>query len=683
MSRVSAKAPSSRRTRALTPSRAPTSWAPRFWSPDREIAECLELIAQANRRCDDALRQSEFAQSARKNLDARGEPSRGHAYERELGRVKRRFLVDRLVEGGLERAAHWGWPNIYTYTKAIGEQVIAGSGLPFAIARPAICESTVEFPFPAFNEGANTTAPFVYFIMKGQPLILAQDVTLDLIPSDYVVAGMIVALAELLEGTARPVYHLGTSDVNPCSAMLFGELVGLYKRKHFQRKAGGNPLLNALHARFEPTYVGRAVFDRFGPPAVASAARGMASLFRRIAPLRPAAAPLEGFARSQERIDQVLTMFEPFVTQVKGPFDCSNMRAAHARLSDADKAKLPWAPEAIDWADWTMNAHMPALEKRIIPEIDRRVSSPPRVIAAHETLVTLVDEMAQRHDMALALQRVTGDGLTRTTFGDVRVRLLSLAARLAALGVRRGDRVAISAENDLDWGIAFFGVVRAGATAVPVDAALDAGSWRNLLAESGALAVVWNENVAAAVEVAAAYPGLARLDLHEATQHDPALVAPDGLPEPADVAVLLEKGTGGRSPERVALTHANLTSLVAALSPIFPLSPGEAVLSFLPQHQPLELTRGLLLPFSRGARVVYAGQLTENGVAEVARKTRARLLPAGAEVPPEARECFARLGIALPDVKNERAPAKAAAPIVWALSQGHGLVKRYAVKRYP
>src|SRR5579872_4330168 len=96
-----------------------------LWDPDREIAECLDLIAQATHRGGDAFRQSEFAQKARATLRARGAPAHGVPFEEELARVKRKFVRDRLVEAGVDRATHWGWPNIYLYTKAIGEQVIA------------------------------------------------------------------------------------------------------------------------------------------------------------------------------------------------------------------------------------------------------------------------------------------------------------------------------------------------------------------------------------------------------------------------------------------------------------------------------------------------------------------------------------------------------------------------------
>jgi long-chain acyl-CoA synthetase len=49
---------------------------------------------------------------------------------------------------GTERAKYWGWTNTYTYTKSLGEQVLAGSGLPFTIVRPAVIESSIASPFP-------------------------------------------------------------------------------------------------------------------------------------------------------------------------------------------------------------------------------------------------------------------------------------------------------------------------------------------------------------------------------------------------------------------------------------------------------------------------------------------------------------------------------------------------------
>ncbi len=597
-----------------------------LWDPDSEIAECLDLVSEARHRCADAFRQSEFAERARKNLVERGEPTSGEPVRAELSRVKRKFVRERLVAAGLDRASHWGWPNIYLYTKAIGEQVIARSGLPFAIARPACCESCLEFPTPGFNEGNNTSAPLIYLMMKGELQILAGHVPLDLVPTDYVVAGMILAMGELIEGTAAPVYQFGASDVNPCTAQRFGELVGLYKRKYYQRQPA---LLSSLWARLEPSFVTRERFEASGPPAIAAVSREVASFLRRAAPmLAPAADALDDLSKRESKVAEVQRLFEPFSAKINGPFDCSNTRRAYARLSDADKSKLVWAPESIDWADWMMNLHMPAMEQRIVPAIDRRLKKERRPLAAHATLVSLVDEMAERHDLALALQMSTVEGLTRVTFADVKSGADAVAARLAAGGVARGDRVAISARNHPDWAIAFFGIVRAGATAVPVDPVLEADGWVNILVESGARVVIWDESVTGRAAVLERLGGdrLTQLDLHLVVQPEPELSPPSVALAPDDLAsILFTSGTTGR-PKGVMLTHANFTSLIAALAPIFPLSSGDAVVSVLPLHHTFEFTCGMLLPLSRGARVVYVSELRGDRISEAFKASRAKAM---------------------------------------------------------
>ncbi len=592
-----------------------------LWDPDREIAECLDIIAQAKHRCDDGFRQSEFHETATKNLRQRGEPAYGESLEGEIAKVKRKLLAERLVEAGLDRASHWGWPNIYTYTKSIGEQIIARSGLPFTIARPACCETTQAFPFVGWNEGISTSVPIIFLTMKGQVQIPAKHIPLDFIPTDYVCAGMIMTLAELLEGSQKPVYHYGASDSNPCTAARLGELIGLYKRRHYQRKSTGNPFVNFLQAHVEPTFVSAERMNAIGSPGIARATRTLAGLIKKAAigpaasVLKPAAKTLEGFAAQEQKIGDILMLFAPFTTVENGPFSCANTRAAFARLSAEDKAKLLWAPEKLDWAEWMQTVHMPGVEKWILPEMERKMKRELKPLRAHETLVTLLDEMAERHDLALSLQRLEDDGLSRITFRDVQKRANALAARLAGLGVGKGDRVVLSAQNHPAWAIAFFGIVRAGATAVPVDAAMAADEMANVAKESGAKIALVDAHVEERVGESLR-DVLRVLDLYDATEEDASLTPPDVEIDEDDVASLLyTSGTTG-TPKGVMLTHANFTSLIAALAPIFPLGQGDRVLSVLPLHHTFEFTCGLLLPFSRGARVVYIGEITSERLAD-------------------------------------------------------------------
>lgn len=595
-----------------------------LWDPEREIADCLDLIAQARHRCEDGFRQSEFLERATKNLVKRGEPTVGAPLEEELKAVKRRFVSDRLVEAGLERAEHWGWPNIYTYTKSIGEQIIARSGIPFTIARPACCESTMEFPFPGWNEGIGTSAPIIYLSMKGHHQIIGRDAVLDFIPADVVCNGMLLTLAELLEGTAKTVYQYGGSDVNPGTSERFGELIALYKRKYYQRRGKGNPFLNVLQEYMEPAIVTRERFDAVGPAAIARAARTMAKVLKSApgparAIAKPAASSLESFAKQEERIDHIIRLFAPFTWDAKGPFSCANVRAAYARLSPEDREKVKWEPEKIDWADYWMNQHMPAMEHRVIPWMDERWKREVKPLKAHATLASLVDQMAERHQHALAFGRLEDAGIARTTFLDVQRRADAVAARLHALGIGKGARVVICSANHPDWPIAFFGIVRAGATAVPADPALEPSALANVVTESEAKLVLVDAKVAETC-------GVAHRLLSEFTAEDPALVRPAVEVLETDVASLIyTSGTTGK-PKGVMLTHANFTSLIASLAPLFPLGTGDRLLSVLPLHHTFEFTCGLLLPFSRGSRVVYLDELKGDRVATALKEARVTAL---------------------------------------------------------
>ncbi len=582
-----------------------------IWDPEREIDECLELCAQARHRSEDGFRQSDFAEKAKKALASRGEPSDGPAFVAELAKVKRRFIKDQLVAAGQDRAKHWGWPNIYTYTKSIGEQIISRSGLRYTIVRPASCESTHHFPFKGYNDGIGTSAPFIFLAMKGHVQFpAADDILLEFIPSDYVCVGMALALAELLEGSPKPIYQYAVGEVNPCSSARFAELMGLYKRKSYQKSQKGNPLVNFVQAHFEPVAVTTERLELVGPKAFARVGRQVASILRGIGPLAPAARAVEAFAAQEQKIGDMLDLFAPFTTIQKGPFSCANTRAAYARLSDVDKPRLPWEPEKLDWPDYWMTAHMPAIESRVIPEIEKRMKKELAPLAAHETLLTLLEQMARRHEVAVALSHVEETGLTRVTYTDLRARAASTAARLAKAGVNKGDRVVLVAHNHPDWAVAYFGILWAGATAVPVDPTFTHDAFVRILTQSGARAVVWDDKVKERLLDEGSAPTVPALDVHEATTEDPALAPPAAAVNPDDIASLLYTSGTTAAPKGVMLTHANFTSLIAGLAPLFPLKPGDRALSVLPLHHTFEFTCGLLLPLSRGARVVYIGDVT-------------------------------------------------------------------------
>lgn len=583
------------------------------WDADREIAECLDIIKQAKQRAGDAFRQSHFLDQAKKNLLERSEPCSGPILEEEIARVRRKFVETQLSQLGQERAQFWGWPNTYTYTKSIGEQIIARSGLPFTIVRPAIIESCVEYPSVGWNEGVNTSAPIIYAIRQGQQQLPGDSVRLDLIPCDFVASGMLLSLAELFEGRAKPVYQYGTSDSNPVTMSRVYELSGLHKRKLYLRTGQGGPLVSFLQAHLEGALLKPDAFEKYGPKRIASAAKGIAAWLENLPEgglslsLEPAAVGLRKFARKQENIAKVVGQFIPFTAELDYEFRCDNTRAALARTLPEEQALLYWAPERLDWRDWFLNTHIPGLDKWVFPELESKLKKRVKAQRHHDTLVHLLREMAERHQLAVALQDQTDAGLTRVSYRELYELAHACAERLKREG-STAPAVALLADNQTNWVAALFGILLTGGHAVLLDPNGSPSETAQRARAAGVSLIVHDVARAQAAHRVAHLNGNVRtLSLEELCK--PTQTSWDGVtfaaPAPDQLAVVtFTRGTTSE-PRAVSFSHDHLVRMLGAIAPMFPVSHRDRFLTVQSLVRPNQLICALLLPLSRGARVVF------------------------------------------------------------------------------
>ena len=152
---------------------------------DKEIDDCARLAVRVKDEARDKSLADRFRENARERFLAEGRnPGDDKAMNLAIARERKNWIRTRLTDLGIAKAEDWGWPNIYTYTKSLGEQLVAAEdGIARAIVRPSIVESALEFPFPGWNEGFTTTAPLVRMAMRGQHLFpVKTDVILDVIP---------------------------------------------------------------------------------------------------------------------------------------------------------------------------------------------------------------------------------------------------------------------------------------------------------------------------------------------------------------------------------------------------------------------------------------------------------------------------------------------------------------------
>lgn len=349
------------------------------WNVEREVAECVALIELTKKRADELGWRARFQEQARAALQERGDAVGDAGLEAEATRFRQKFLRKQLSFLGMERSRHWGWPNTYTYTKSLGEQIVAGSGLPFTIVRPAIVESTLAFPFPGWNEGINTSSPFIFLIRQGGLQVPGSSNNLDLIPCDLVCTAILLALAELIEGRASPVYQAAASDLNPCTMARFFELSGLHKRSLYAKTRKGGPVVSAIQKHFESILINKQEYESYGPRALGRGAERAGHWLRKVArgPLRSAMAPLarglEDFAAQQQRLARVMDTFLPFVAEYQYVFRATQVRRAFARLSLEEQRLFPWHPEQIDWRHWFLEIHAPALERHVFPQMEARL----------------------------------------------------------------------------------------------------------------------------------------------------------------------------------------------------------------------------------------------------------------------------------------------------------------------
>ncbi|HLM57935.1 MAG TPA: AMP-binding protein [Pyrinomonadaceae bacterium] len=605
------------------------------FSVEQEIRDCARLADRVKEEARDALQAARFRESARKRLIEEGrDPDDLDAMGLAVARERKLWTRERLTELGIERATFWGWPNIYTYTKSLGEQLVAAEqGLVRSIVRPSIVESSLRYPFPGWNEGFTTTAPLIFISLKGQTLIPVNDrLILDITPVDQVAAVMLGVAAECIaRDEPRMVYQAATGDANPNTMERIVGLVGLYKRKHFREKETGFKLVNEIAARMEAIPVTPARFDATGTPMVNAAARKASTLLDRVRPRWGGGRVTDLVDRAKATVGRVeevtretkeaFDMFRPFMVENAYVFRADNVRSLFSQVRDDERQLLRWDPEQFDWYDYWMNVHFPGLQKWVFPKLEEDMRAQPKRAYTYRDLLELFETSSKRFSTRVAM-RIERDGeKEQYTYADIRELAARAAAFFASRGVKPGDRVILLSHNAPEWGVSYFGVLKAGATCVPVDPDGPADDVVNFARASGAVGLVVGDKA-----------GLERPDLRERLaaagletqvwRYEEVFELTDEKPEEERVSLLparvspnavasliFTSGTTG-NPKGVMLSHKNLTNMVSMLSAVFEMDTGDGVLSVLPLHHTFEFSTGFLTPYSRGTQITYLADLS-------------------------------------------------------------------------
>ena len=186
----------------------------------------------------------------------------------------------------------------------------------------------------------------------------------------------------------------------------------------------------------------------------------------------------------------------------------------------------------------------------------------------------------------------TSEGWRAVGWNEAAARVDALAAGFAALGVRKGDRVAILSRTRLEWTLCDFALATLGAVSVPIYQTSSREECAHILADSGARAIVC-EDGAHLERVAGLERELPALEHLIVMDPAPGVLALGELERPgsppagsiatSDVLTFIyTSGTTG-PPKGCVLTHANFVAELEAISRVPGLFVvGDTILLFLP-----------------------------------------------------------------------------------------------------
>jgi long-chain acyl-CoA synthetase len=222
-----------------------------------------------------------------------------------------------------------------------------------------------------------------------------------------------------------------------------------------------------------------------------------------------------------------------------------------------------------------------------------------------ETLTELFLESLERHPKPNTFLFKSGGRYHGLSSQDVLRQVAALASAFARRGIEPGDRVALLAENRVEWALTDYAVLGVGAVLVPIYPTLLEPDLEFILRDSGCKGIVVSTD-SQLRKVLNIRSQLTELRIVLAMDHPPSttavewwqeVVREEGERSPQCVedfrakalavrpqqtaSILYTSGTTGAL-KGVVLTHSNIVSNIKACAALYPLSPGDVGMSVLP-----------------------------------------------------------------------------------------------------
>ncbi|MGA8116366.1 MAG: HAD-IB family hydrolase [Actinocatenispora sp.] len=327
------------------------------WRTELRSAMAARDEAESDSRRPEALRKA--LADARADHGKAGPQSTALAAEE----ARKEWVAQRLIDYGRLRARSLGWPDVYTFTKALGEraaeQMWGGADRQLSIVRPAIVESALNTPYPGWIDGFKMADPIILAYGRGilQEFPGLPDGVLDVIPVDLVVnATLAVADAPAEPGDIQ-YFHVGSGHSNPLHFRLMYDNVRTYFEQHPMPDGGRGEIKVPIWKFPGSRQVERLL--RTGERATSVAEQALLRL--------PASERTRDWMTKVHRKQRELEFLRKYsdlygvYTEAEVIYTDDRLLALHETLPADRRERDGFDPRAIDWRHYLQDVHFPAV----------------------------------------------------------------------------------------------------------------------------------------------------------------------------------------------------------------------------------------------------------------------------------------------------------------------------------
>ena len=338
-------------------------------SPDFDLETEIESIRQF---CDEVMSDSEqpdLKDQILRTLQQQDRGKRVTKYRRthQLDALRKRWITQRLVKEGMSRSRKLGWNDTYTFTKSLGEQIVAKyrGSLPTAIVRPSIIESSLCDPEPGWLDGLKVADPIFVHYGKGRldHFPANPDIVLDVVPVDIVINAIIAILPQIRKQKDLQVYQVATSSVNPLKLRDLADWVYEYFRKSPLQDRDGNPI--QVHRWQFPSHkeFRRQVRLKYQVPLTT-----MLWLTNHV-PIFPSSLKrkVSIFEATFQRLLSLIEIYGPYTT-LDCRFETENIRRLYRELDPEDRKVFNFDVSSIRWREYVQDIHLPGLKRHVLKD---------------------------------------------------------------------------------------------------------------------------------------------------------------------------------------------------------------------------------------------------------------------------------------------------------------------------